>query len=211
MKIIITSFDIGFRNFAFCTQEIDVDEIVNISNTHKVKPSFNVDGTCTDEYKKYLEYIYRTGKIIECQNIDIKYYSTSISDNYCLILTDVLNKYSDLWDKTNVFLIEQQMSYGRNKSNIQALKLAQHCQSYFYTIYGTFKLVIEYPSQNKTRMLGCSLVLRKTHASRKIFSVNLCKEILKLKNMDTLFDRFKKKDDISDCLLMIETFKLKLF
>lgn len=226
MKIIISSFDMGVRNFAFCVQEIQFSELSELPEKIN-KPlgfNYNDDGTCTNEYNNYLNEIYKTGKIIECKNIDLLKESKNEgfeSFRLFFILTHILNKYIYLWDRTNVFLIEQQMSYGKNKSNIQALKLAQHCQSYFYTIYGNFKVIMDYPSQNKTRILGCSFEQRKTHKSRKKFSVELAQKIILKKQPSLLqndkslvspisnFFSDKKKDDISDCLLMIETFKIK--
>jgi hypothetical protein len=217
MKIIISSFDMGVRNFAFCVQEIKFSELSELQKINKPKSSnYNIDGTCTNEYNNYLNEIYKTGKIIECKNIDLLEESKNEGFELFFILTHILNKYIHLWDRTNVFLIEQQMSYGKNKSNIQALKLAQHCQSYFYTIYGNFKVIMDYPSQNKTRILGCSFEQRKTHKFRKKFSVELAQKIISKKQSSLQsnhyngnFFNIKKKDDISDCLLMIETFKIK--
>lgn len=208
MRIIISSFDMGVRNFAFCVQEVVFSDLQQIK---KIKSTFNEDGTPSDSYNEYLCQIYKTGKIIECKNIDLQTISERECDgNLFLSLSSILDKYIYLWDKTNVFLIEQQMSYGRNKSNIQALKLAQHCHSYFYTTYGNFKVIMDYPSQNKTRLLGCNLEDRKKHKSRKKFSVELAQTILKCKHQEKdNFFKIKKKDDISDCLLMIETFKIK--
>lgn len=208
MKVIISSFDMGVRNFAFCVQEVLISDLQQIK---KIKSTFNEDGTCQEEYQKYLYQIYKTGKIIECKNIDLLQNIENLEENNLFLsLTDTLNKFICLWDKTNVFLIEQQMSYGKNKSNIQALKLAQHCQSYFYSTYGNFKVIMDYPSQNKTRILGCSLENRKKHKSRKKFAVELAHQIVKYKQQENEeFFKIKKKDDISDCLLMIETFKIK--
>jgi len=209
MEIFIASFDLGTRNFAFCIQKVSMNELKVIKKT---KPSFNEDGTCTPEYDSFVQQIYKTGKVICFEVIDlVKESQTFEESNLFLVLTDKLNQYKTYWDRTNVVLIEQQMSYGHQKSNIQALKLAQHCMSYFYTIYGNFKVIMDYPSQHKTRLLGCEHVKRKKHKSRKLFSVDLASKILKVKvDMDLKqFDKWKKKDDISDCLLMIETFKIK--
>ena len=50
-----------------------------------------------------------------------------------------------------VILIEKQMAFGPQKQNIMAVKLAQHCYSYFMFYYKD-KIkpnVIEYPACNK--------------------------------------------------------------
>ena len=202
--MIVAAFDMGTRNFAFC-----VESGINIPIS-RIKPTFDVDGNATPEYAQYLETVYRQGNLIECYKVDLVEYSkTNRIENIYLALNAILDRFGRLWDATDVILIEQQMAYGRNKANIQALRLAQHCLSYFYTIYGKFKKVIEWPSTHKTRVLGCPLVLRKTHKTRKQFSIDLANRILKERN-DQLLERytsFDKKDDISDCILMIQTYK----
>lgn len=210
MEIFIAAFDLGTRNFAFCIQKVFIDELDTLRK--KVKPSFNEDGTCSSDYETFVQQVYKTGEVVYFEVIDLVGESND-EQNLLLTLTDKLNQYTSYWDRTNVFLVEQQMSYGQQKTNIQALKLAQHCISYFYTVYGNFKVIMDYPSQHKTRILGCDYVKRKKHKTRKLFSVELATKILSLKRNDpiNLFMKWKKKDDISDCLLMIETFKIKYF
>ena len=67
-------------------------------------------------------------------------------------MTDTLDTYKHIWDTCSAFVIEQQMSFGR-KRNTMALKLGQHCYSYFSIFYRDFKKVIEFPSYHKTQML----------------------------------------------------------
>lgn len=206
MKIV--SFDIGIRNFAFCVENIDNKTEFPLKPTKKY---YDENGCPTGEYKEYIDKIYSIGKNEICDKIDIQDYCTknNIKDTY-LGLTFILNQYSKLWDTVDVFLIEQQMSYGKDKSNIVALRLAQHCISYFYTIYGPFKIIQEFSSSHKTRILGCPHEKRKKHKTRKIFSVDLVKQILQDRK-DPIYDQWKtyqKKDDISDCILMNQAFKV---
>lgn len=198
----IAAFDMGTRNFAFCVEEYE--ESIN----QKIKPSFDVDGCPNEIYTKDLEKIYTNGKLIYFEKIDLQQSNTQ---GIYLTLTYILNNYKVLWDSVDIFLIEQQMAYGKNKSNIQALRLAQHCLSYFYTIYGPFKEIKEFSSTHKTRILGCSFENRKTHKKRKNFSIGLASTILQSRN-DSLISQFNvldKKDDISDCILMIQAFKVR--
>jgi hypothetical protein len=201
----VAAFDMGTRNFAFCVEEYDP------STVRRVKAQFDAEGCPTDEYQTYLDtHVYPRGRLVEMQCIDLKQYceSQSISNLY-LGLTGVLNVYTRLWDRVDVFLIEQQMAYGHNKSNIQALRLAQHTLSYFLTIYGPFRRVQEFPSTHKTRILGCPRAERRTHKTRKIFSVQLTHRILS-QRADPLYPTLRtlqKQDDVCDCVLMIQAHK----
>lgn len=201
--MLIASFDMGTRNFAFCVEYVELDDLPQY-----IKPSFQEDGTPTTEYSNFLQEIYNVGEIIECQKVDLLELSNSYSNIY-ITLTVFLDRFSELWDRVSIILIEQQMAYGRSKSNIQALRLAQHCLSYFYCLYGNFKIIQEFSSTHKTRVLGCPLEKRKTHKSRKDFSVQLVRKLLRDRH-DSIWDtfqKFSKKDDISDCILMIQAFK----
>lgn len=203
--MIIAAFDMGTRNFAFC-----VEESKQPSENVRIKPTFDLEGNPTSDYAQYLKKIYHKGRLIECYKVDlIEYSKVNGIGNIYLALNAVLDQFGRLWDAVDIVLIEQQMAYGRNKANIQALRLAQHCLSYFYTIYGGFKKIIEWPSTHKTRVLGCPIALRRTHKTRKQFSIDLAGQILK-ERKDPLLERyssFDKKDDISDCILMIQTYK----
>lgn len=205
--MIIATFDMGTRNFAFCVEQRNND----VSRT-VIKPTFDAEGNPTEEYRKQLEEVYRKGRLIECQRIDLIEYSKQhrISNIY-LTLTLILDKFIRLWDSVDVVLIEQQMAYGRNKANIQALRLSQHCLSYFYTIYSSFKVIQEWPSTHKTRMLGCPHTGRRTHRERKQFSVDLAMRILEDRKdpLRDIFHSMTKKDDIADCILMAQTFAVK--
>jgi hypothetical protein len=154
--MIVAAFDMGTRNFAFCVEYIPYLEIEKFLQM-KTKPLFDVEGRAIDEYQQALEKIYTKGQLIECQRIDILDFCKSLNiSNIYLGLTMILDKFICLWDKVDIFLIEQQMAYGRNKANIQALRLSQHCLSYFFTIYGSFREIIEWPSTHKTgRKMPC--------------------------------------------------------
>lgn len=205
--MLIAAFDMGVRNFAFCVEYVDSVELGKIPRT---KPTFNADGTATEYYQLHLDNIYKQGKLVECIRIDILEFSKKHNlNNVYLALTIILDKYVKLWDQVDIILVEQQMSYGRNKSNIQALRLSQHCLSYFYCLYANFKTILEFASTHKTRMLGCPFQDRKKHKTRKLFSVNLVNKVLK-DRQDTFheyYTRIGKQDDVADCVLMIQAYK----
>jgi hypothetical protein len=205
--MIIAAFDMGTRNFAFC-----VERRTPVLGTGLVKPTFDIEGIPTEETRQYLEQVYNHGSLIECQRIDLVDL-VQPQGNIYLTLTSVLDRFGALWDHVDVFLVERQMSYGHNKSNIQALRLAQHCLSYFYTLYGPFKTILEWPSTFKTRILGCPQTQRQTHRERKQFSIQLAKQILHQRKDPLLyvFDQQYKQDDIADCILMTQTYAVKTY
>ena len=54
-NIIITSFDIGKKNFAFVIEEIDLDKLKFIQNIPK-KIRYNINVTSTSIFNKTLSY-----------------------------------------------------------------------------------------------------------------------------------------------------------
>jgi len=206
--MIIASFDMGIKNFAFCIEEIDREQLPN-----RINRSFQEDGSPTEEYQTQLDQVYKTGKILDAKNIDLTALLTKNHSDMDIykILIQVLDSFSNYWNSTDIFLIEQQMAYGNNASNIKALRLSQHCISYFLTIYGSFKSVEEFSSCHKTRILGCPIKERSKYRLRKHFSISLTQYILEIRKdpYKQIHDILEKKDDIADCLLMIQAYKIK--
>jgi hypothetical protein len=187
--IYIASIDPGKCNFAFSIEEIDIKKARNIKNISE---------------------IHKIGKTIIAENIDVsknldktKYLDTKIFVN----LTNTLDKYREYWDKCSIILIELQMSFGRNKNNIMGIKVAQHCFSYFTFLYSDFKKIIEYPAYHKTQVLEAPKKMDKP--TRKKWSVAKVLDIQTERgdrDFLTKFEKLRKRDDISDCVLMNLTF-----
>jgi hypothetical protein len=189
--IYVASIDPGKKNFAFSIEEIDISKCKNITSLgdiHKFSNTVlaeNIDVTKDTDQSKYL---------------DIQIFVN---------LTAVLDKYRSYWDKCSVILIEKQMSFGRNKNNTMALKVAQHCLSYFIFMYSNFKKIIEYPAYYKTQILDAPKKMDKP--ARKKWSVQKVTEILSLRETDNILEKRKKKDDISDCILMNLTYAYQVY
>jgi Poxvirus A22 protein len=148
---------------------------------------------------KNLEETYRSGKLLYCEKKDLS------NGNVYLNLTLYLNTFRDVWRRTSVILIEKQM-----RRNTKALCLAQHCMSYFMTLFGPFKILIDFPSQHKTRLLGCPMSDRRKKRDRKRFAEKEALRVLTVRHdplLDT-FNKFKKQDDVADTILMIQAYKL---
>jgi hypothetical protein len=145
-----------------------------------------------------------------------KYLDTEVFHN----LTELLDENMEMWNNCDIFLIEQQMN-----RNIMALKIGQHCFSYFLFKFGRTKQVVEFASYHKTQVLNAPRIpvvkrlksgVEKTSfrcmtkPERKKWSVKRANEIL-IKRNDTSslikLRKMKKCDDVSDCLLMIQAYK----
>ena len=230
----IASIDIGSKNFAFYVEEVNTTIISNIKNISLLQ-RYNPNGTPTSNMNKILNTIFKDGKTIIHENVDLTYGCKTgkyLDQNVLHNLTDMLDKYAYIWDKCSIFLVEQQMSFGK-KINLKAIKIGQHCQSYFMFRYGKFKTVIEFPSYHKTQVLGSEKINKGTTKAgktkyknidkpqRKKWSIEKAKEILTLRgetnNVLLTAKRGSKgkpgikKDDLSDCITMLAAFKFLHF
>ena len=219
---IIASFDIGKKNFSFYIEECNLDDFSSLSNIPK-KNRYNPNGTCTDEFETLLKKVYCNGKKMLLRNLDItegtnkeKYFDSDLCHN----LTEVLDTYSDYWEKVDYIVVEQQMSFG-TKVNTMALKIAQHCESYFMIRYGRTKKIVEFPSYHKTQVMGSEKIEKVTKAGKKTYK-NVDKPARKKWAIETAygilteredFDTIdeitssKKKDDLSDVIVQAQAFK----
>uniref|UniRef100_A0A6C0KCG9 Mitochondrial resolvase Ydc2 catalytic domain-containing protein n=1 Tax=viral metagenome TaxID=1070528 RepID=A0A6C0KCG9_9ZZZZ len=129
--------------------------------------------------------------------------SKALDANVFLRLTALLDRYKEQFDKCTTIIIEQQMSFG-SKINTMAIKIAQHTYSYFLFRYGNTKKIVEFPSYNKTQIMGAPGGLDKP--LRKKWAVVKADEIWTLRGdmeTSTFVQSNKKKDDLSDCLLHV--------
>lgn len=219
-KIWIASFDIGSVNFAFYIEEISLSKIRNLENIPKMH-RYKQDGTPTEKMSILLNNIYKNGKCILHINSSLKFDVPKTSKNIVhpnlfYNMNALLDKYSEYWDKCAFFVIERQMKY------CKITKIGQHCMSYFLITYGIFKKVIDFPSYNKTQVLGAQKTkgrkkkkggfMWKTmdKPNRKKWSVNLAESILKkrgeLKALENITTK-RKKDDLADTLTQLQAFK----
>lgn len=222
-KIWCASFDIGKKNFCFYIEEFDTNSLSKIKNIPKNK-RYNVNSTPTPEMEKILSQVSLNGKTILHTNSNLtnncekgKYLDPETFHN----MVDLLDKYSEYWDKCSYFVIEEQM-----RKNPMALKLGQHCYSYFVFRYGRFKNVIEFPSYHKTQVLGCEKIKGKQYKNgnfkwkaidkpaRKKWSIAKAAEILTNRGEQNTIDNIKskaKKDDLADTFCQLVAWKYLYF
>ena len=208
----IASFDIGYRNLCFSIEEVSANALEKIKLVPKSK-RYNQDGTPTDAQKKVLKEVCLNTKTIMFRNTDLTNKAMKTLDPevfHCL--TDLLDKYVTYWDNCSYIVIEKQMSF-RGVYNVSALKLGQHCYSYFALRYGRFKQVIEFPAYHKTQIFGAPKVRKKTKKvsykamdkpTRKKWAIDQALAILGSRDdfeSMSLIESSRKKDDIADCIL----------
>lgn len=224
------SFDIGKKNFAFCIEEINKNELLELNSSLIKIPKnkrYNTDGTMSEELKNIMNRVYLSGKLILHKNVNLTQNCDSkqrLDPETYHNMADVLDEHVSYWDTCSVFIIEEQMMF-KGKINPMAAKLAQHCYSYFCFKYGRFREVIFFPSYNKTQILGAPKTQTKTKKGsvrwktlddkkRKEWSVNVATNILNLRNEDTfLFEMLKRKkqDDLADVITQLQSFKFLAF
>lgn len=222
-KFYIASFDLGKKNFAFCVEEVDLDILKKIKNI-PVKDRYNEDGTTTKKMEKVLEAVYKSGKIILYKNLDLTKNcdpKKKLDPETFYNMIDKLDEYIEYWDKCSTFVLEEQMSFGK-KLNKMAMKLGQHCYSYFTFQYSRFKTVLEYPAYNKTQVLGAPKIEGKPYKSgkkryvsmekpqRKKWSIQKATEILIMRGEEEILESLttaKKKDDLADVVCQLQAYK----
>ena len=184
----------------------------NGDNRDKKKRKKREDLEPSDSYVDFLERFYHCGKTILCSNNNItdanstdskKKGSKALDASLFLRLTDLLDRHKSYFDQCSTIIIEQQMSFGA-RINTMAIKIAQHTYSYFLFRYRDTKKIIEFPSYNKTQILGAPGGLEKP--KRKKWAIEKADEIWTLRgdlSTSTFVGSKKKKDDMSDCLLHV--------
>lgn len=226
------AIDPGKVNFAFIIEEIDTEDMAKMkcpkktdrfvsihANDDEVKDEKpkkrrrvkrGVDMEPTEAYTSFLDEFYHCGRTIVCANHSIDVEETKkmkgsrcLNANVYMKLTQLLDSYAPYIQHCSTIIIEQQMSYG-SKINTMAIKIAQHTYSYFLFRYGVSKPIVEFPSYNKTQILGAPAGLEKPQ--RKKWAVAKANEIWTLRgdvDASEYVSSKKKKDDMSDCLLHV--------
>lgn len=223
----IASFDIGKKNFAFYIERFDSKKLDRISNIPK-EGRYNPDGTPTKEMEQLLNAIYLNGETILHKNLDLTKNCNpkeQLDPETYHNMIDVLDKYIEYFDKCSVFLIEQQMHFGKGKNNTMAVKLGQHCYSYFAFKYGRHKEIIEFPAYYKTQILGAEKIKGKKtkkgwrwkamdKPARKKWAIKKAIDILEYRNETHIMQGIKtvkKRDDLADTFLMLQAAKYKIY
>jgi len=220
------SIDIGKKNFAFYIEEFDRGELLCLENIPK-NERYNPNGTTTPKMEELLKRIYRNGRTILYKNSDLtencakgSYLDPETYHN----MNELLDKHRYYFDRCSYFVIEMQMSF-RGKLNTMAMKLGQHCYSYFTFMYSRFKTIIEFPAYHKTHVLGAEKIEKRTKKgnvtyrcidkpARKLYSIVKAKEIFKERSDKESLDiltNARKADDLGDVVCQLASWKYLMF
>lgn len=212
------SIDIGVHNMAFYIEEFDEHQIKKHSVSKNCR--YDANGCSTDTWKNTLHHIYKNGKKILLQRVDLSEKKGIQFDLQTFInLTNYLDDNVKQFDVCSYIIIEQQL-----KKNPMAQRLEQHCVSWFTFTYLDTKQIIIYPASNKTRVLGApkkvqdknGIVKKMTKVQRKNWACDETSKILNLRDdihtTHYIFSENKsKKDDLSDVIVQLNSWKIKYF
>lgn len=221
----IATFDPGRKNCAFCVEKSS-RRALNAIKPVPATSRYELDGTPTAEMENLLDQLYLNGEIVLHKNLNLmaECKTNGLEQQVFHNLTTELNKYVDVWDSCDYFLIETQMSFG-SKLNLPALKIAQHLYSYFVVKYGMTKVICDFPAYHKTQILGAPKEAGKSYKSgktrfkamekpkRKKWAVEQAVDILGMRGEEEWLESLTgrgKKDDLADCLLMCQAGKYLL-
>lgn len=227
--VYLASFDIGKKNFSWCIEVFDPAELSSLREKLPCRDNMYADdGTPTEEMSEVLSSLYMAGKIVHHENTDLTKNcdpKKKLDPETFHNMIEVLDKYRDYWDKCNVIVIEEQMSFGK-KVNLMAIKLAQHCYSYFALRYGREKIIISFPAYHKTQILGAKMVPGKPYKNgrirykameqrhRKKWAVEKCVQILEERGEEDALKKIrgrKKADDMADTFLQAQACKYLMY
>ena len=203
----LASFDIGKKNFAFYIEEINKEQLLNIKNVCKSK-RYKIDGTTTPEFSNIIKDVCLNGKKILFKNTDLTSPSKSksyIDPEIYHNMIDLLDEYVEYWDKCDAFIIEKQMAF-KKVYNTMALKLGQHCYSYFCFKYGRFKEIIEFPAYYKTLILGAPKI-KKTTKTGKVSYKAMDKNMRKKWSVKKALSIFVERNDFESASELSSTKK----
>jgi len=217
----LASFDIGKKNFSFYVEEVDLSELQDCNDVPKTR-RYEACGTPTTRFQPTLDKLCNIGKKILLENVDLtvgcdksQYLDPKTMHN----MIEILDQYSEYWEQCDAFVIEKQMSFGK-RHNTMALKLGQHCWSYFAIKYGKVSIE-EFPAYHKTQVLGAEKIKKETKSgkvrykaidkpARKKWCISKALNILDDRgDLDTIsvIQATRKKDDLCDVICQLQAYK----
>jgi hypothetical protein len=221
-EVYCCSIDIGKRNFSFLVEKFNKTSLLNLPFIPK-NERYNADGTTTTNFGNIIQQVCNNGEIVLYKNSDLtqgcaagSYLDPQTFHN----MTELLNEYKEYWDLCDFFIIERQMAF-KGVYNTMALKLGQHCYSYFAIMYGTDREYVDFAAYYKTQVLGAKKIKNITKSgkisykamnkpSRKQWSIDKAISILTERkdiNNSSMLTSKKKADDLADCLTQSQAWK----
>lgn len=180
---------------------------------------YNSNHEPLDDFKSSINSTLNEGSCIFFDKVDLsggKKVKGMIPYDVIMNCLEYMNSKKFIFDACDYVLIEAQL-----KRNPVAQQLELFIFSWFAINYKNTKLILRYPSKNKTTVLGAPKKImikdklkKMDKPNRKKWSVKLAKELLLKRGSEHLVNELdcksKKLDDICDCILMIVAFKVQL-
>ena len=151
--MIIVAFDIGIKNLAWA--QVQYKKLSSSQSLLMTKNEKRILTTIPIQEKNMT--IIDSGvqkDVMEYMNVlhfDVQDMSGHTMTHVYRKIHDYLRQQNKIWEKTDVVLIEQQMS-ARHRCNIKALKISQHIFAFFLLEHPSIR-VIEYMAKYKTPAL----------------------------------------------------------
>jgi hypothetical protein len=230
----IASIDVGKRNFAQYVEIVKPSILTKLSKKYDELPKkeqHRVKGELTTNMHQILNTMYFHSEIIEMAVYDLTANDTDTLDIATRRnIIQHLELYVELWDKCDVFVVEQQFFniYGGKKkagcgANIDAIKIGELVLGWLMARYPPIldennelqeqKQFIVFGSQFKTQILGAPFKL--TKPQRKKWSVQKVAKIMQLRNdeerVEIFTKRGTKKDDMADAMLQCMAYKFRTY
>ena len=218
-KIRGMAIDIGRVNFSLYVEEVSLTDIDKVSEKFKKIP-YKERSTFSHNNNTKIENIRKDVSLLGKRIfVDVKdftsYTNQPYDDEVRKNLLNYLDSLENLFLSIDFILIEKQYHNPRanKKSNMDAITNAEFVYAYFFQkihkgIYIKPVFMMYYPSKYKTEMWGAPK--KQTKYQRKKWASEACKEIFShrkdeqgLKELNT---KGTKADDMSDCVLMWQTF-----
>lgn len=206
-KIRIASFDIGKKNFAQYVEDADTETLLRLEAQYNSLPKSlqrRVKGAMNSKILGILDEIYVSGERVQTGVYDLRDDQTSDKLDIPTRLNIIrhLERFRELWDTCDIFIIEQQFFKtwsGRSKrsvgteANVDAIKIAEGVLMWFLNEY-PFKTVDYFGSQNKTQILGAPWKMTKNQ--RKKWAEDKSREIYELREDYGMVELFALADRI---------------
>lgn len=205
-KIRLTSIDIGRRNFAQYIEDFSSNEIIALESQYRKLPKNKkrrVKGVMPIEIQEIQDKLLLMGTRVQtgvynfAEEDEDRDWDIDARKN----LLAHLNKYVELWDSTDIFVIEQQFfntSFGGKKkgkssgANIIAIKIAECTFTWFLIKYPN-KTITYFGSQNKTQLFGAPYM---TKDERKRWATEKAKELYTIRKDQDMINVFELSNTV---------------
>jgi len=236
----IACFDIGRKNFAFYVEDVELEMLEQLHEKFyrlPKKKQRRIMGEMNPEVEEIHKLLFKVGKRVEMMVVDLTDEEGTLNNQVRCNLHEFLNKYEEIWNECDIFIIEEQ--YYNPKSqfanqrgvNKDAILLGECCYTYFINYHYPFRDVMYFKSMLKTQTFGCPeyttitdkkglrTTRKTTKPDRKKWSIVKGKEVFELRGdeegLKHLIDGKKifkqKQDDVCDCILMCQAFLFKTY